>query len=160
VAAFPGNVDYSAILSTPLTFTIGQSAAALALASSGRSAVCGQPVSFIATVGAVAGTPSGTVTFSNGTTRLATVPLDGSSMATFTTSALSLGSHPITTTYSGDADFLGVQSAPYSESVAQTSTEVVVVPNSVFNKKKKLISVRLTAEIKPLAPGGAYRPAR
>ena len=51
VAAFPGNVDYSAILSTPLTFTIVQGAAALALASSGRSAVWGQPVSFIAARG-------------------------------------------------------------------------------------------------------------
>ena len=153
VAAFPGNVDYSAVLSTPLSFTIGQGAATLALASSGGSAVYGQPVSFIATVGAVAGTPSGTVTFSDGTTRLATVPLDGSGAATFTTSALSVGSHSITATYSGDADFLGVQSAPYSETVAQTGTEVVVVQNSVF-KKKKLMSVRLTAEIKPLAPGG------
>jgi len=55
--------------------------------------------------------------------------------------------------YSGDADFLGVQSAPYSEIVAQTGTEVVVVQNSVFNKRK-LMSVRLTAEINPLAPGG------
>ena len=153
VAAFPGNVNYSAVLSTPLSFTIGQGAATLALASSGGSAVYGQPVSFMATVGADAGTPSGTVTFSDGTTRLATVPLDGSGTATFTTSALSLGSHSITATYSGDADFLGVQSAPYSETVAQTGTEVVVVENSVF-KKKKLMSVRLTAEIKPLAPGG------
>jgi len=153
VAAFPGNFDCSAILSTPLTFTIGQGAATLALASSGGSAVYGQPVSFLATVGAVAGTPSGTVTFSDGTTRLVTVPLDGSGTATFTTAALSLGSHSITAAYSGDADFLGVQSAPCSETVAQTGTEVVVVQNSVFNKKK-LMSVRLTAEIKPLAPGG------
>ena len=153
VAAFPGNVNYSAVLSTPLSFTIGQGAATLALASSGGSAVYGQPVSLMAMVGADAGTPSGTVTFSDGATWLATVPLDGSGTATFTTSALSLGSHSITATYSGDADFLGVQSAPYSETVAQTGTEVVVVENLVF-KKKKLMSVRLTAEIKPLAPGG------
>jgi len=153
VAAYPGNVEYSAVLSTPLTFTIGQGAATLALASSGGSAVYGQPVSFIATVGAVAGTPTGTVTFSDGTTRLATVPLDGSGTATFTTGALSLGSHSITATYNGDADFLGVQSAPYSETVAQTGTEVVAVEQSVF-RKKKLLSVRLTAAIKPSAPGG------
>ena len=153
MAAFPGNVDYSAILSTPLSFTIGRGAAKLSLASSGGSAVYGQPVSFLATVGAGAGTPGGTVTFPDGATRLATVPLDGSGTATFTTSALSLGSHSITATYSGDADFLGVQSAPYSETVAQTGTEVVVLENSVF-KNKKLMSVRLTAEIKPLAPGG------
>ena len=118
MAAFPSNVDYSAILSTPLSITIRRGAAKLGLASSGGSAVYGQPVSFMATVGADAGTPSGTVTFSDGATRLAAVPLDGSGTATFTTSALSLGSHSITATYSGDADFLGVQSVPYSETVA------------------------------------------
>ena len=153
VAAFPGNVDYSASCPRRSPSRSGRALRPLALASSGGSAVYGQSVSFIATVGAVAGTPSGTVTFSDGTTPLATVPLDGSGTATFTTSALSFGSHSITATYSGDADFLGVQSAPYSETVAQTGTEVVVVQTSVF-KKKKLMSVRLTAEIKPLAPGG------
>jgi hypothetical protein len=144
--------DYTTTAATT-TITVTKAKPTLALASSGGSAVYGQPVSFMATVGADAGTPSGTVTFSDGTTRLATVPLDGSGTAMFTTSALSLGSHSITATYSGDADFLGVQSAPYSETVAQTGTEVVVVENLVF-RKKKLMSVRLTAEIKPLAPGG------
>ena len=69
-------------------------------------------------MGADAGTPGGTVTFADGATRLATVPLDGSGTATFTTSRISLGSHSITATYSGDADFLGVQSVPYSETAS------------------------------------------
>ena len=87
VAAFPSNVDYSAILSTPLSITIRRGAAKLGLASSGGSAVYGQAVRFLATVGADAGTPGGTVTFADGAARLATVPLDGSGTATFTTSA-------------------------------------------------------------------------
>jgi len=153
VAAFPGSVDYLAILSTPLTFTIGQARATLALTSSCGSAVYGQPVSFLATVGAVAATPGGTVTFSEGTTRLATVPLAGSGTAMFTTSTLSVGAHSIITSYSGNADFLGVQSAPYSEIIAQTGTELILVESPAFSKKK-LISVSLTAAIKPLAPGG------
>ena len=50
-------------------------------------------------------------------------------------------------------EFLAAQSAPCSETVNQTATEIVVSESSVF-KKHKLMSVILTAEITPLAPGG------
>ena len=103
--------------------------------------------------------PSGTVTFSDGTTPLATVPLDGSGTATFITSALSSGSHSITATYSGNTDFLGIQSAPYSETVAQNRTEIVVVECSVF-KKKKLTSLGSTRRSVPRPQAAAYRQAR
>jgi hypothetical protein len=144
--------DYTAAGATT-TITVAKLAPSLVLASSGGASVYGQPVSFVATVGALAGTPSGTVTFFDGTTPLATVALGQSGTATFTTSTLIAGAHSITASYSGDADVLGAQSAPYSETVARTGTEVIVIQNSIF-KKKKLISVRLTAKINPLAPGG------
>jgi len=152
VARFPGSADYSAVQSAPVTFTIGRASAMIALASSGGSAVYGQPVTFVTTVAAV-GAPTSTVTFFDGATALATVPLDSSGRAVLTTSVLAVGSHSITATYNGTADFFGVQSGSASESVAQASTEVVLVPHPVF-KKKKLVSVNLTAEIEPLAPGG------
>ena len=113
VATFPGTADYSATISTPVSFTIGQGRATVVLGSSSGSAVYGQTVTFTARVETVAGPPSGTVRFCDGTTLLATVSLDGSGTANFATSALAAGSHPITATYSGDTDFLGVQSAPY-----------------------------------------------
>ena len=56
----------------------------IALTSSTGSAVYGQPITFVATV-AAAVTPSGTVTFLDGGTTLATVALDGSGTATLTT---------------------------------------------------------------------------
>ena len=109
-------------------------------------------VTFVATV-AAAGTPSGTVTFLDDGTTLATVALDGSGTATLTTSALAVGSHSITATYSGDAGFAGAQSGPASESVGQAGTTVVLVPHPVL-KKKKVKSEILTAEIEPTSPGG------
>ncbi len=153
VASFPGDIDYSAAVSAPATFVIGPGAATVALTPSGSSAVFGQPVSFTATLAAVAGTPSGTVTFSDGTTQLGTVPLDGSGTATLTTSALPVGSQAITATYSGDTDFLGMVSGPHTVTVARAATQVVAVQNSVF-KKRKLTSIRLTAKVDPSAPGG------
>jgi hypothetical protein len=155
VAEFPGSTDYSAVQSAPVTFKIGRAGATISPASSGGSAVFGQPVTFVTTVAAgvpAAGVPTGTVTFLDGTTPLATVPLDSSGQADLTTSALAVGSHSIIAIFSGTADFLGVQSASAPEVVSPAATEVVLAPHPVF-KKKQLVSVGLTAQVMPIAPG-------
>ena len=72
-----------------------------------------QAVTFTATVSPVApatATPTGTVTFRDGTTVLATVTLVGG-RASFTTTRLEAGTHPITATYSGSITFGGSASA-------------------------------------------------
>jgi Bacterial Ig-like domain (group 3) len=152
VASFAGSADYSAVQSAPFTFTIGVDTAAIALASSTGSAVYGQPITFVATVAADI-TPSGTVTFLDGGTTLATVALDGSGTATLITSTLAPGSHSITANYSGDADFGGAQFGSASESVGQSGTTIVLVPHPVL-KKKKVVSEVLTAKIEPMFSGG------
>src|SRR5262249_1360145 len=66
------------------------------LTSSLNPSLFGQPVTFTATVTAVApatGTPTGTVTFRDGTTSLGTVMLNASGIATLTTTTLSVGGH-------------------------------------------------------------------
>ncbi|MDH6131453.1 hypothetical protein P3T37_000822 [Kitasatospora sp. MAA4] len=57
-----------------------------------------------------AGTPTGSVTFRDGTTALATVPLSGGA-ATFTTGRFQPGDHPVTATYSGDPAFAASSTA-------------------------------------------------
>ena len=49
-----------------------------------------------------AGTPTGKVIFSEGSTQLASVNLDGNGAASFDTGSLAVGPHVITATYSGD----------------------------------------------------------
>jgi hypothetical protein len=58
-----------------------------------------------------AGTPTGTVTFKDGTTTLGTGTLNGSGQATYSTSSLTIGSHNITAQYSGDGTFSGSTSS-------------------------------------------------
>jgi hypothetical protein len=77
------------------------------LASSPNPSELGQPVTFTAEVkGSVltSKTPTGTLTFKAGSTILAIVQLKGGA-ASFTTSALSKGTHKITASYSGDSTF-------------------------------------------------------
>jgi hypothetical protein len=152
VASFPGSANYGADHSTPAVFTINPAAAIIALTSSTSSAVYDQPVTWVAAVTAI-GTPGGSVTFFNGTTALATVPLDNSGQATLTTTGLDLGSNAITAIYSGDTDVLAAHSGSVATSVGQAATAIILAPHPVL-KKKRLKAVGLTAEIQPVAPGG------
>ncbi len=76
-----------------------------AIASSLNPAPVATPVTFIATLTGNFATPTGTVTFFDGLTQIGTATLDANGHATFTTSTLAVGSHPITVSYSGTPDF-------------------------------------------------------
>ncbi|MFE2750328.1 Ig-like domain repeat protein, partial [Streptomyces scopuliridis] len=66
-----------------------------ALTSAPDPSVFGEAKTLTATVTSSSGTPTGTVSFFDGATLLGTGTLSGG-VATFTTSALSVGSHPLT----------------------------------------------------------------
>jgi len=75
------------------------------------SAVSGASVTFAVTVNSTGvGIPTGTVTFTTGTTSLGAVPLapaaGGAFEATLTTTALPVGTDLVKATYSGDANYL------------------------------------------------------
>jgi Bacterial Ig-like domain (group 3) len=151
VASYAGSINYLAVRSAPVTFTINTATPTVALTASAGSTVFGQPITFVATV-AAAIAPSGTVTFFDGDTALATVALDASGTAALTTSALVVGPHSITAAYSGAAGLSGAQSGPASASVAKSGTSVVLMPHPVL-KKKTVKSEVLTAEIQPTTRG-------
>lgn len=128
------------------------------LASPANPSVFGQPVTLTATVGALApgaGSPTGTVSFADGSTNLGTAPVSGG-QATITTAGLSVGAHGLAATYNGDADFTastGVLSQTVNR--APTATTVASSANpSVFGQK-----VTFSATICPLPPSIAPSPA-
>jgi Bacterial Ig-like domain (group 3)/Pectate lyase superfamily protein/Fibronectin type III domain len=89
------------------------------LSSSTSFVTYGVPVTFTATVvPSATGTPTGTITFMNGSTVLGAANLDASAQATFTSSSLSIGSDSITAVYSGDASFLTSTSSALSEVIS------------------------------------------
>ncbi len=103
---------------------------ATALASSRNPSSLGQAVTFTATVTAQSGgTPTGTVSFYDGTTNIGGTNLNGSGVATFTTSGLAVGTHSMTATYNGGANF-GVSTSPVLNQVVQGGT-VSLSPGSL-----------------------------
>jgi hypothetical protein len=142
-----------ATTSTTSSLAVAKASASVALRSSGSSAVYGQSVVIVATVTAAGGIPDGTVTFFDGATAVGSATLDGAGEVALVTTKLTPGSHAITARYERSSDLLGATSGPAPESVAQDGTQIVLVPHGIF-KKKKVVSVALTATVEPLAPGG------
>ncbi|PYM95204.1 MAG: hypothetical protein DME08_16375 [Candidatus Rokuibacteriota bacterium] len=67
-------------------------------------------ITFTATVSPVppaVGTPTGTVSFFDGTTLIATVPMSSGQATLITRRLQTVGSHSITAVYNGSAGFLG-----------------------------------------------------
>jgi predicted outer membrane repeat protein len=90
-------------------FTTVKANPTMALASAPNPSVFGQSVTFTATVTVNppgAGTPTGVVTFTTASGALGTGALAGG-VATLTTASLPGGSHVVTATYGGDANFAG-----------------------------------------------------
>jgi hypothetical protein len=109
-AAYGGDSNFAPSTSAVVTLVVNQSGSATSLSASPNPANFGQLVTLTATVTAVApgaGTPTGTVTFQDGTTTLATGALNSAGLASFSTSSLSAGNHSLTTSYSGDTNFTG-----------------------------------------------------
>jgi len=73
-----------------------------ALTSSPNPSTVGQAVTFTATVTGAGGVPTGSVTFTEGATTLASgVAVDGAGRASFSTPALAAGSHVVTAAFTG-----------------------------------------------------------
>ncbi len=125
-AYFAGSTDTASITVTERPKT----ATSISLASSKNPSTYGDLVTFTATVTPV---PSGgTVAFFDGGTQLATSPVDPvSGAAVFSTSALSVGTHPMTAEYSGNDAYLA---SPASNTVNQVVDPIATTTTLVSDK--------------------------
>ncbi|MGD0464871.1 MAG: Ig-like domain repeat protein, partial [Tepidisphaeraceae bacterium] len=153
---YGGDTNFTTSTSSALTQTVDQDGTTSAVSSSANPSVFGQSVTFTATVAATApgaGTPTGTVTFEDGSTTLGTGTLDGSGQTTLSTSALSVGSHSIAVVYGGDTNFTTSTSSPLTQTVDQdgTSSSVSSSANpSVFGQS---VTFTATATVTANVPG-------
>lgn len=121
VVQYGGDANYLAS-STTVTERITQNSSTTTLSSSINPSTISQTVTFSATVTSSSGVPTGIVAFFDGTSPLGSVTLNGSAVATFITSSLGLGTHPITAVYSGDVNNLVSTSNVVNQVVNQAST--------------------------------------
>ncbi len=106
-AAYGGNTDFAPSTSPAFgqTVTAATNKSAITATSSLNPSPLGQSVTLTATVTGAGGTPSGTVTFTDGATLLGSAHL-AAGTASVSTASLAAGSHSIVSVYGGDDTFL------------------------------------------------------
>jgi len=124
------------------------------LQSSVNPSIFGQSVTFTATVDAasVPDVPTGSVTFVDTTTAttLGTVTLDAGGQATFTTSALAVGSHAIQATYIPDSASFSGSTDSLTQVVDPAPTTIAL--SSSPNPSTLGQAVTLTADVTAVSP--------
>ena len=115
--------------SSALMQTVSQASTSTSLVSSStqNTSVSGKSVKFTATVSSSVGTPTGTVTFYDGTKVLGTVSLSGGS-ASFSISSLAVGAHNIKATFNGGGSYAGSPSTILTQTVV---AKPVIAPTSL-----------------------------
>jgi N-acetylneuraminic acid mutarotase len=128
-ASYPGDSNFSSSTSATTGLTAQPVLATIALVASATSVAAGTPVTLTATISGSANhpTPTGTVTFLNGSAILGTGSLNGSGVATLAIGTLAAGQDSVTASYGGDATYSPVVSQPVVVVVSGTVTPMVTV---------------------------------
>jgi len=100
-AAYGGDANNNSVTSSALSQIVNKGAPTVSISSSKNPATYGDSISFTASLPSNA---TGTITFLDGATAIGSAAISGGS-ATFTTSGLSVGTHPITASYAGDSNY-------------------------------------------------------
>ncbi len=144
VASYSGDQNYKAANSKALKQVVKKYTTSAALASSLNPSAYGQAITFTATVSSAGPTPTGKVTFKNGSKSLGSATLsDG--VATLTTPAIPVGTSTITAIYGGDAASKTSTSLALTQTVNQ-ATSTTTIASSV-NPSKAGQKVKFTATV-------------
>jgi hypothetical protein len=152
-ATYSADSVYDVSTSTAQTLTITSPATATVTLTAPASANAGTTVTLSTTVTGTGGTPTGTVSFKDGTTTLGTEML-ASGAASFSTSTLAVGTHSISVSYGGNSVFGAAVSA------AQTVTiNMVAAPSIAFATNPTTLTVAQGASgtvVITATPTGGY----
>ncbi len=155
-ATYNGDANDSGATSTPINQVVNTAPTSSAISSSLNPAGFGAPVTFTVVVTTEGGPPTGTVQFFDngsgiGFGTLATTGTN-TAAATLNTSALALGTHPITATYAGDALNSTSTTAPALSQIINATTDSVTLTSSA---NPALFAAPLTLTAKVTGTGAA-----
>lgn len=127
-AVYDGDINFRAVASSTTSVTITPIASGLTLGASAASLSYGAPLTLTASISGAA-SPSGTVTFLDGSTTLGSAGVSGTT-ATLNLSTLSVGTHILSAVYSGDTNNGGSTSTTVSVLVVQSAPTIALVASA------------------------------
>jgi hypothetical protein len=149
------------------TNTTTSAATSVVLSATPNPSALGQLVTFTATVSSVDpanGTPTGSVQFIvDGSNFGAPVALSAGGAASVSDSALSVGTHTVTATYSGDSLHDGSTSSPLTQTVLSVEQQVQIIQDQVTslglnagNQNSLLVKLHLKGNHGDIGKVGAF----
>jgi hypothetical protein len=159
--------------STSESFVVAPATTTTTLSTSSGVATAGTPVTLTAQVASTVGTPTGTVTFLDGSTLLGTAAISPSGTASLTLSGLPTGGLSLTVAYSGDTNYVTSSSAAQMTNIQDFGVAAIsgspsasIVPGSAANFTMQLSpgvsgfssSIALTATGLPVGATYSFSP--
>jgi hypothetical protein len=156
--SYSGDSNYAVATSTVLGETVSKFAQTINITPSANPITYGALLTLTATLTSSGAVPTGTVTFFDGATQLGAGMLNGSGVATYTTSALLSGPHSITANYGGDSNYSSMTSTAVSLTVNQVTPAITWATPAAITFGTALSATQLNA-ISTVAGSFAYSPA-
>jgi hypothetical protein len=154
-AVYSGDGNYATSTSTIVNLTITAAQTALGISAAPSNAAFGSSITFTARLTPGSSIYAGElITFSEGTSSLGTSTLDATGTATFTTSALTAGTHNINASYSGDTDYGPATTSTAAQVIVaalSTTTTLTATPSTAASGSP----VYLNAAVKPVSGSAA-----
>jgi CubicO group peptidase (beta-lactamase class C family) len=144
------DANYTGTATGTLVIAVVLAPSSTALTSSASSINAGASATFTATVKGTGGTPTGTVTFLNGSTSLGTGTLTAG-VATLTVSLATAGVDSVTAQYGGDSTFSGSTSSALLETVVPVGVSATISPTPLIIKSGSSGTLNII-----LTPTGGY----
>ncbi len=158
-AVYGGDSSYSGSTSAAITQTVSRASTSTSLASDDNPSVFSTSVTFTAVVRTLApgvGAATGSVAFrvaGNDIAGCGTKALDGSAIATCTTSGLPVGTLTVTAVYATTTNFAASTSAPITQVVPQPASITMLSSSDPSTAWNDLVTY--TATIAPVSPATA-----
>ncbi|MFZ1132322.1 MAG: Ig-like domain repeat protein [Terriglobales bacterium] len=156
-ASQSGSTQYAAASPVSQAATVNQSTTTLVLTSTSNPSALDQPITLAATIMPQnGGQATGTVTFKDGATTLSVVAVTGN-VASLSTSALAIGTHSISATYSGDANFGGSAAVPLLQVVTKAPSTATLASSLNPANSGQLVTFTATVSSPAVAPTGSVQ---
>jgi CSLREA domain-containing protein len=138
-ATYSGDANHSGGISNQVDQVVNPADTTIAIASALNPSVVGQAVALTATVTSTVGTPSGSVQFYADGSALGSAVMLSSGQASLSTSALTIGAHPITATYSGDTNYSGSTSNQIDQVVTNAKVYLPLISRNAVSASAVIV---------------------
>ena len=149
---YSGDTNYATSTSSAVSFTVTTTSSTTSISASATNEGYGNSLALTATVGSSAGsTPTGTATFTDGTTTLGTVALNSTGVATYSITLPAAGTHSYAAAYSGDSDFNASSSTAQTVIISKVSASPTLTASpttAVYG-----VAETLTIAVTPISGG-------